>query len=653
MGIAMSGMASGMDTQTMITQLMQIEQQPVSLKENEKAGLESEKNAWKSVDTKLTSLKRLAQDFKYASTFGSKIVSTTDETVATATASTSAATTSYVLENIVLAKAGQVTTDSVSLGDGTKANTSSTVTIDANTKFSDLGTISAGTFSINGRNITVEDTDTVNTIVNKINISGAAVEATFDSATNEFKIEQTNAGENYKITFGDSDSSGFLDAVGMGANIGTDITNGVSPDSKLEFDQTTQGVQSGYFTINGYTFEIDETSDTLEGVISKINSSEAGVQAFFDQDTKKVSFVAREAGKNVEIENDTSKFFESLGLLSTGETSKVFEGTKASVTVNGVDFEKESNEFQINGVNIKLKGVLGTGEKLYLDVKGDTEKSIEVIQSFVDKYNEVVGEIEENMKVETSGGKVTNKGVLAGDTTARNLLYSLRNTMTAPISGANTGFNSLAMIGITAEENLSAKLTIDTEKLKEVMESDADAVKKIFNQAAGIENEKVGFGDGTIKEFDLDEIPASTNGMKILAGSKYYTADSSTNKIITSGVPEEDELLVDMLTGHLTFGTAPSSGSEIKAYYSNDDNAGGTAARMSDYLHPYTRFNGTLDTKVKTIDTTIDDMNDWIESMMRRLEMREESYRKQFTAMEMAMSESQSTGSWLSGQLGG
>lgn len=658
MGVQLGGLASGMDTSSLISQLMAFERRPVDQKQQEIAVINQSKQIWSSINTKITAMNTAASDLKFSSTFGSKTVTSSNDVKLTGTASSDAAPTSYVLENVVLASTAKVIGDTFSsYNSGVKANVEETSTItDPNKRFNTGTSVTLGSFKINGKLISVQATDTINMVISKINASTAGVVASFDTATGKFKMEQKEVGVSKKIEIDAVDSSGFLSAVGYGARLGTRIANGLNADNANALKDTAQfaGVTDGFFTINGQTFEVAKDTDTLSGLISKINSSSAGVNAFFDSDTKKVTLTSKETGTALTLENDTSGFLSALNVMNmstdvNAATDKSeYKGTDASFVMNGVAMTKQSNKFTLNGVTFELKSATADAEKLTVTVKNDVDKAATKIKTFIDKYNEIVTAIQE---------QTAKDAPLQGDSMATGIMFNLRTKLMSSVTGVDSGYSSLAMIGITATDSRSSLLTLDQAKLKVALDANPAEVKNLFvkNEGQGIASaEATGTGDGTNKAFRLTNIPSSTTNMEIKVGTTVYSAASSTHKIITSGTPTANELFVDLLSGRMTFGTAPANGAAVTSTYNYDNSSGtsdGIAIRISKYLKPYTAYNGSLSQHIKAFDAQIKDANSWIASMETRLSMREESLKKQFGAMESAMQQSSSQGSWLSSQI--
>lgn len=650
-GMKLGGLVSGMDTSSLIRQLMEIERQPVYNKEQEVNRLESNKKIWEEVNSKLSALDRNISALKRTATFNSKSTEVSNESVVTATAMTSAARQNYRLTDVVLATPGRTTSsEAMNISDGVKANVAGNSSVeDGNQKF-DTGTgVIRGSFKLNGISISVNEDDTIRTVINKINVSPANVKATFDETTNEFKLEQKTAGSARRIEIGAEDTSGFLDAMGLGGQLGTRIENGVNPDHTRAFSEINgagesfEGLTSGFFTINDYTFEIDASTDSLSTVISRINSSDAGVTAFFDPDTKQVTLTSEEAGGDLELKNDTSGFLKAINVLGEGEESASYEGTGASFKLNGIEFQKSTNSFEINGVNYTLRSETAPGEVVNISVGTDTDRAFNAIKDFINEYNGVVEYLSNQTAVEKP---------LQGDSMANSLIRRLRANMTNKVEGVESKFSQLALIGIESNSSGST-LTINDNALKAALEENSAEVQKLFANKKGvgrINNEQVA-GAGT--DYQLAETPSNIDEMEIRVGGVTYSMSNSVNKIITSGEPEPNEVFVDSITGEIKFGTEPTDDVFVDYDYIDEDYAGGIAYRTEAYLRPLTRYSGVLDSQIKSIDNNIRGSRDWMASFEDRLAIREQSLLAQFTAMERAMSQANSQSQWLNAQLAG
>lgn len=98
MSFSLSGIASGLDTNTIISQLMQIERIPYTKLESKKNSYNTEMSVFRSINTKLATLRTAADDLRIQSNFNLRSASNSDESVLKATASDYAQEGTYVIQ---------------------------------------------------------------------------------------------------------------------------------------------------------------------------------------------------------------------------------------------------------------------------------------------------------------------------------------------------------------------------------------------------------------------------------------------------------------------------------------------------------------------------------------------------------------------------
>lgn len=94
----LGGLLSGMDTQDIINQLMDVARQPLDKLNVQKDKLDLKKESFKDLDTQLTKLQKSLLDLRLETTFKSKTVSSSDDRYVTATADVSAKTGSHTVQ---------------------------------------------------------------------------------------------------------------------------------------------------------------------------------------------------------------------------------------------------------------------------------------------------------------------------------------------------------------------------------------------------------------------------------------------------------------------------------------------------------------------------------------------------------------------------
>ena len=103
-----SGLVSGIDWDSTIKQLMQIERRRVTLYEDRKSENETKLNLWAQIQGKIAGLQGAAQNLDRRSEFVVKSASSSDSSVVTVQASSSAPRGSHSVEVLALAKAHSI-----------------------------------------------------------------------------------------------------------------------------------------------------------------------------------------------------------------------------------------------------------------------------------------------------------------------------------------------------------------------------------------------------------------------------------------------------------------------------------------------------------------------------------------------------------------
>ncbi len=466
------------DIQDLVAQLMALESRPLQALETKKKTYENQIDAWDGIRTSLKALQTALDALRDASTFLSKTATSSDAEVVTAEAGTNASETTYTFSDITLATAATAQS-SGALGLGQGVYRSITSGEEINTEGSDADfneridsgnvdldsdkSIVSGTFYVNSKLITVTASDTIMTILGKINASGAGVAATISG--DKVTITQDTVGPNYFINLED-DTTGFFDAMKLASGNGNpdpDETTGDYADYDKDIEDTALAVTDGYFTINGITFAVDVSEDSLSDLVNEINASAAGVLAFYDSVDDKITLTSTESGQEIELSNDTAGLFSELQ-IATG----THEGTDATFTLNGQALTRDSNTFTINGTTFTLRGS-GTAS---ITVAKDTDTAVEAVEAFVTQYNKTVDLL---YSKETDANSP-----LKGDMKVKSLRRRLRSLVYSGVDNPGA-LSYLSEVGLVVEHDTKAKtITFDPDELKDALEESANDVFQLF-----------------------------------------------------------------------------------------------------------------------------------------------------------------------------
>ena len=176
-----------------------------------------------------------------------------------------------------------------------------------------LPAIANNSFQLNGESISVNTTDSINDVINRINLSNAGVTAAFNATTEGIDFLQNTLGEQPTIDF-QNDNSNFLQAMKLD---GATVVPGIDPETIKSFADVGafSGVQNGNIIINGREIAIDAANDSVTTMIDKINASPANVTASFDSLTQRFLLEAQDAASRLEIDSNGTGFFAALNMV--------------------------------------------------------------------------------------------------------------------------------------------------------------------------------------------------------------------------------------------------------------------------------------------------------------------------------------------------
>lgn len=215
MPIRMTGLNSGLNTESIVAALMSAQRTKMTKVENKKTKLEWKKDIWSSLNTKIYDFytKSLSK-MRLKSNYMTKAASSSNTTKVVAKASTKAATGTYTVKVNKLASTQSVTSgklNTVTVKNDTGADTEVAAT--SKTKLKDLKDASGNKTFTNGTQIKIEndandkkvyldvdDNTTIQDFLDKC--TSAGLTATFDEKQQRFFIssEKSGAGNAFKIT---------------------------------------------------------------------------------------------------------------------------------------------------------------------------------------------------------------------------------------------------------------------------------------------------------------------------------------------------------------------------------------------------------------------------------------------------------------------
>ena len=275
-------------------------------------------------------------------------------------------------------------------------------------------------------------------------------------------------------------------------------------------------------TINGKSMDIEmDDLQSMSDLTKKINTNNdkdaPGVTASLIRTDGKVSLMlsSDESGAENKVELDTSKMdSNSAQKFSTFETITQARNAKFKLGESNKVYESSSNTLDklIDGVTIKLTKAQKDGdEPLRIDIGVDNTATKEQMQTFVDAFNTLKGELG---KLTNSGSDGKDRGAFAGDAGIASLERDLNNLLRQTFGDKN-----MTDYGITASRD--GTLSIDSTKLDKALTEDPQGLNDLFNGK-----------DGLIKGMDksLDKYLNTSNG---LLKGRQETLDRQQSEIDT------------------------------------------------------------------------------------------------------------------------
>ena len=498
-----SGVGSSSGLNALISQYMSIQKRPLNDLNAQKAGLNNSLNLYGTLKSQITSLLSAAKslaDTTDSSIYNSRAASSSDDTKVTATANTGATTGTFVVRVKQLAtgasiqSTGELTSKSAATSTSKVAPGSGSIDLSKSFAAAGFSSTPDGTVTINTQVFTLSNYSTVQGFMDAVNSDVTAnANIYYNKSSDKFTIEQKSASTDLVVS--ETGTNPFFAQAKITAgtftgNGGTGIQSGVVL-SKANFDTALTSTTSGSFKINGVSLSYNTSTDTLDNVLSRINSSTANVTAFYDSSLDKVLMKSKSTGSSdsITLSDVSGNLMSTLnlsGATSSGGTDALFT---INSTANADQISKSTNAFTINGINYNLKNTNVTNYTdtsfTTIDVKQDTSAVQTKINDLLEKFNSVTTYIKNYSSVDAT---TKTRGPLAGNTTFTSLRTQLYQKFAAQVSGITGGDpDSLTKIGITLASGSTASVT-DTSKLSDALTSNPSAVKNIFTAADGVAN---------------------------------------------------------------------------------------------------------------------------------------------------------------------
>jgi flagellar hook-associated protein 2 len=508
--LAVTGLASGMDWSTVVSELADAERAPETQWKTQQTTLNNQNSAFTTVQGDLTTLQTDVQTLQSSSLYTSRTAQTSNSAVAIASAASGATLGTFSFDISQLATASQINGHS---------NISTILSPDGDLSNVTIGTagfatpVTAGTFTVNGAQVTIATTDSLQQVFDNISTAtNGEVTASYDSSSDfgSDKITLTDNKGNNIVLGSATDTSNFLQSAGLYNNGSTSVTSlaalghvqltAAMGDADLQTAITDGGQGQGAFTINGVTINYDASTESIQDVLDSINSSSAGVTASYDTQNNCFELANNSTGDmGISMQDVTGNFLAATG-LSTTSGGTLVRGQNLLYTLNGGSQQLVSQSNTITSASSGITGLSVTAlatttasdptsadNPVTVTVASDTAGISSAIQQFVTDYNTVQSYITSQMAVTNNADGSVTAGLLTGDMTANGIASNLRSTgfsADASLAISGSAIQSLADLGITTNGQNNT-VALDTDTLNSALTSSLSAVQSFFTDANG------------------------------------------------------------------------------------------------------------------------------------------------------------------------
>lgn len=319
MAIRLSGMASGLDTDSIVQALVSSYSYKKSKYEKAQTKLGWTQEAWKSLNTKVYSLYSNVSNLRFSTAYSLKKTSVSDSTKASVKAGSSAPNGTQTLKITNTAKAGYLT--------GEEINASS-----SSTTLAQLG-YTGGDAKINvntkdgTKSITLSATSTMSDVEKQLKEAG--LNASYDSTYKRFYISSKDTGVENDFTLTGANASGATALYKLGIAVGTSASNPYSQYDSLYGGSdaaTQQNIENAVAAYKSSSSNIEKYTAQSNNLLNAITygTAYADVQDFYSS----LSGTKTGSGKTI----DTAELETLQKLGSARDSAVIVKGSDGTYT---------------------------------------------------------------------------------------------------------------------------------------------------------------------------------------------------------------------------------------------------------------------------------------------------------------------------------
>jgi flagellar hook-associated protein 2 len=650
--ISSPGIGSGLDVNSIVSQLMAVEQQPITALQKQQTTYQSQISAYGQVKSALatfqTAVKALSDPAKFKVYTGA----VSDSTVLSVTAGASASPASFQIETTQLAQQHKISS-------GTPYGSTSNV-IGSGSLTIQFGTYdgTAGTFTQNGSKpsttITIDSSNnTLSGVRDAINAANAGISASIINDGTGYRLiitsKDSGAANSIKLTTTDGDGNN-TDTTGLSALAYDPVATAGAGKNLTQVAEA----RNALFTIDGIAISkaSNTVTDAIEGVTLNLTQKTMGqpVSVNVAQDTKSISDAVQAFVKSY---NDANKMLKDISAYNAQ--------TKTGSVLNG-DSTVRSLQSQLRSIITGSVGsTLSTLSSIGIGFQQDGTLGVDAskLQNSLDSnFSGVAALFATNASI--ADGQInfvgsttsTQEGSYSVDITSLGTRGQLTGSSAAGLS-ISVGVNDQLDLMVNG---VSTSVTLSSGTYASAADLAAELQAKINSVSAGsvAVSESAGMLSITSTQYGNSASISITggNGATGLFGASPSSVSGQDVSGTINGQPA---------TGHGQILTAnagsPAVGISIQVSGGALGARGmlnfsqGIAKRMDQYLTGTLGDTGSIASRTDGLNSSIKRLTDRQADLQNRLTLIEKRYRTQFTALDTMLSSMNTTSAFLTQQL--
>jgi len=496
-GVQIAGLVSGLDWTSIISEIIQADSASMNQVKAQQTTVNNQNAGLGTLGTDLTNVENSIFTLEDPGTFSAVTAGSTagDSTwQVNATSGTAIGNTDIDVTN--LATASKLT------GHGGISQSLNPTDDVSSTTLANLGLadpITAGNFSVNGAQITVTTSESLQDVFTAIaTATGGNVTAAYDAGTDKVTLTAATG----TVSLGaDNDTSNFLQSMKLANNEESSVASsgplgalktGV-PLSSAGLSTSLTGLDgsgNGSFTVNGVSISYNADTDSLSTLLDKINNSTAGVTAIYDSANNRILLANTDTGDTgIGVSDVQGNLAASLG-LTVGSGSTLSYGENAVFSVNGGPPQTSASnaltaaQLGVPGLNVTVNST----DDETIAVVADTSTMQTAIQSFITAFNQLQTDITNDTQITTNSSGSVTTSLLSSTHEVGDWGSQLQMTAFSAGSGLSGAINSLDSLGIDFNGTTGQLEISDSAQLQQALSSNPTAVAAFFQTA------RTGFG---------------------------------------------------------------------------------------------------------------------------------------------------------------